>query len=125
MDIRCPWHVRWPYDMALLAGDERAFARGLSRLAFANPFLPERIEWERETLGSEFVAAGTLWDSAGELDPPNVRKLRERAEVVARAGIERLARGVRPTAEELGPWEDLALYLLFARYEGNFFDLIG
>ena len=110
--------------MAILTADELTFARSISRLAYANPFLPERIDWERETLGADFVAAGTLWHSADEPAPsPNVLKLRERAEAVAREVMARLGKGARPTSAEAEAYEDLVLYLLFARYEEDFYGL--
>jgi hypothetical protein len=34
--------------------EERSFLESLSRLATANPFLPERIELEREILKDDF-----------------------------------------------------------------------
>ena len=112
--------------MGLLTSDELAFARALSHLAFAtNPFLPERIEGERAALGSDFLPAGTLWDSSDAPAPSaNLRMLAERADAVTRHAMQRLAHGVRPTADEREPYEDLALYLLFARYAENFFGLI-
>ena len=41
--------------MAFLGSDERAFAEAISRLAYCNPFLVERIACEREALGADFV----------------------------------------------------------------------
>jgi DNA-binding NtrC family response regulator len=71
------------------------------------------------------VEGGTLWDSPDEPErSPNVRKLRERTDAVARQVTGRLAKGVRPTSEEAGLYEDLVLFLLFARYEDEFYALI-
>jgi transcriptional regulator with AAA-type ATPase domain len=111
--------------MPVLTPDELAFARAVSRLAYANPFLPERIESERETLGPEFVAAGTLWDSGAEPNSSaNVTRLRERSDALVRQVADRLAAGSRMEPDEVALHEDLVVYLLFARYEGDFYRLI-
>ena len=40
--------------MVFISAPECAFLRAASRLAFCNPFLPERVEHERAALGREF-----------------------------------------------------------------------
>ena len=40
--------------MALFSPADRRIPGSRRRVAFANPFLPERIELEREALGDEF-----------------------------------------------------------------------
>jgi transcriptional regulator with AAA-type ATPase domain len=108
-----------------LSGDDRALAQAVSRLAYCNPFLPERIECERQALGAEFVARGTLWHASGEPEPaPNVRALKQRAEALAERLAGRLAEGVRPAAEDLQLYEDVVVYWLFSRYEDDFYRLI-
>ncbi len=71
--------------MAVLSAEERKFADALSRLAYANPFLPGRIELEREALGPEFDDPGPVWSQQVGLpdDRPNVRKLAARVEPLA------------------------------------------
>jgi Sigma-54 interaction domain len=111
--------------VGILTSDERGFARAVSQLAYANPFLPERIEWEREALGTDFVAGGTLWDSTGEPEPPpNVKALSERVDALVRRVNDRLASGARLGSDEAGFYEDLVAYLLFTRYEDDFYGLI-
>ena len=79
--------------MEWLTGDDRTLAQAISRLAYCNPFLPERIAYERQALGGDFVPGGTLWHASGDPEPPpNVHALRQRAEVLS----ERL--GARLTA---------------------------
>ena len=34
---------------------QRALLQGVSRLGYANPFLPERVAAERAVLGDEFI----------------------------------------------------------------------
>ena len=47
--------------MAFISSLERAFLRAASRLAFCNPFLPERMEHERAALGAEFADDEPVW----------------------------------------------------------------
>ena len=46
---------------ALLSPHEREFLRIVSKLAYCNPFLPERVALEREALGTEFVEGEPVW----------------------------------------------------------------
>ncbi|MBI3268470.1 MAG: sigma-54-dependent Fis family transcriptional regulator [Planctomycetes bacterium] len=120
----------------LFTPSDRRLAQAVSKLAFCNPFLPERIAFEREVLGEDFVESDGVWslrvDAVGPA--PNVAALGRRAEaLVARAG-ERLARsggGGSPArtatpviAEDLQLFEDAVLYVLYHRFEGRFLDLV-
>jgi hypothetical protein len=104
--------------MDFMTERERAFARALSRLAAANPFLPERIEAERDALGERFIDAGPVWHARarpGDINP-NVAPLDERAQGLAGALRDKLAAGVAAHPDELRLYEDLALYVLFSRF---------
>src|SRR5262249_61081524 len=80
---------------AFVEGPDRQLAEAISRLAYCNPFLPDRIEFERQALGDAFVPGGTLWHAAGLPEPPpNVGALRERAASL----VERLAARLAPAA---------------------------
>jgi len=81
--------------MAFLSKREREFLQAVSHLAYANPFLPERTEFEREALGNEFVPGEPVW-SRGEEEPErpreNVWRIFERLEVV----IEQIRQRLKP-----------------------------
>jgi transcriptional regulator with AAA-type ATPase domain len=111
--------------MSSFANADRELAEAVSRLAYCNPFLPERIDYERQALGSAFVEGGTLWDTPGEPAPtPNVRALREIAEGLTERMGARLREGRRSEPEDLALYEDVVVYLLFSRYEDDFYRLI-
>ena len=55
--------------MAWLTGNERVFLRAVSHLGYSNPFLPERITYEREALGADFVEAEAVWNV--QVDQPD------------------------------------------------------
>src|SRR2546427_12875465 len=111
--------------MAFLTGSDRTLAEAISRLAYCNPFLPERIECERQALGDAFMPGGTLWHATGDPEPPpNVFVLRERAGALSERLAARLAEQARPGAEDLQLYEDVVIYMLFARYDDDFYGLI-
>ena len=51
--------------MTFLNRKERAFLGAVSDLAHCNPFLPERIDLEREVLGPEFLEGEPSLEHAG------------------------------------------------------------
>src|SRR5438552_17070695 len=78
--------------MGFMSGEERALAAALSRLGYANPFLPERIEAERAALGPAFVHADRVWSVRADrtVQNPNIARLGERAAALAATLRERL-----------------------------------
>lgn len=112
--------------MGLLSDAERDFATAVSHLAYGNPFLPERIEWERRALGEEHLPFGLVWHSRNDPrgENPNEVRIAERSEALAERLRERLARGLRGTAEEAGIYQDLVVYLLFYRYQARLYAAI-
>src|SRR5690242_1273228 len=112
--------------MALLSAAERARVQGLSRVGYCNPFGPERIAYEREALGAEFVTGEAVWSvrADGDVMNPNLGRLARAAEGQAATMRERLAAGARPTEAEQQLYEDVVLYALYSRYENGLYDLI-
>ena len=108
--------------MAFLRSEEKAFAGAISRLAYCNPFLPERIACEREALGQDFVPLSSVWSVRpdGRKHNPNVNKLGERSLDLADGIRSRLTPQVKLKAEERDLYDDLVLYLLYYRYEDDY-----
>src|SRR6476469_10092 len=104
--------------MGLLSDSERDFATAVAHLSYVNPFLAERIEWERRALGAAYLPIDEVWHSRGDLagQNPNEALIAERAAALAEGRRERLVNGVRATAEELELYQDVAQYLLYYRY---------
>jgi transcriptional regulator with AAA-type ATPase domain len=116
----------------LFRAEERRFADAISRIAYENPFLAGRIEGERSALVGEFIDSGSVWSpDGGHLDSqpfhrerPNVIRLRDMSWQLALTLQGRLEREkASVSARDLGLYEDLCLYALFARYEINLFQL--
>src|SRR5215831_14695897 len=101
--------------MAFMTDAERAFARTLSELFLANPFLPEWVNAQRKLLGPDFVPAPPVWHvqpDAPSQRGPNITALNARIEAFAHTLRARLVDGADP-----GPdgslYQDLSIYLLF------------
>ena len=109
--------------MPLLADKERKILQAVSGLAYANPFLPERTEFERAALGRDFVPGGPVW-SASVTDPdapsPNVTRLHARLTPMIEAISRRMAQTPEAAGEELASYEDAVHYLLYQRYYADF-----
>src|SRR5215467_8011776 len=109
--------------MSLFAAHDQHFLASVASLGYANPFLPERITYEKAALGREFQAAGSVWSVSvvnPDATPPNVTaiysKLNERIErfrdVIAAAS--------NPAAEDLRIYEESVHYLIYQRYHEAF-----
>lgn len=113
--------------MAFFNGDEREFVEAVSALTFCNPFLPERMAFERRILGGDAVDMGPVWskraDFAGET--PNVLAIQERSEQALATFRSRLAESAEPSAEEWDLYVDLVSYVLYYRYQKPFLDRIA
>src|SRR5262252_6360588 len=99
-------------SMALLTGNERVFLRAVSHLGYSNPFLPERIAYEREALGADFVEAEAVWSMrVDKPDAPltNNTHILARVETLVPQLRARLAKGATASAQDLLLYEDGAL----------------
>jgi hypothetical protein len=111
--------------MALISRGERPFLQAVSQLGYSNPFLPERIEFERAALGGDFMEGEPVWSQ--QVDDPerprvNVWRIVERLERVAEQLRARLREGAEARAQDLVLYEDAILLLLYQRYYRNFFE---
>lgn len=104
--------------MALFSSDERAFAEAISGLAYCNPFLPERIAYERQALGSDFLETRAEWniDIQSQGMHPNIDALRDRAERLGAEVRNRFTTGAKAGTGDLELYESLAMFLLFHRH---------
>jgi transcriptional regulator with AAA-type ATPase domain len=116
----------------LFTAEERRFASAVSRVAYDNPFAPERIESERVALGDAFSDSGPVWTPDGahltaqqfHRERPNVIALRDlswHTALALRARLDQKPSELRD--DELLLYEDLCLYALFARYELSLYEL--
>src|SRR6266404_8764727 len=73
--------------MSAFSKPDRHFLESVAGLGYSNPFLPERIAFEKAALGRDFVPSGSVWSASvtdPDATPPNVnaiyKKLNERIE---------------------------------------------
>jgi transcriptional regulator with AAA-type ATPase domain len=107
-----------------LTGSSRSLLGSVSRLAYANPFLPERVECERAVLGAEFVESEPVWSYRAEHPEPraNVWRVTRRLEPLLEDLRGRLAAGARAGEHDLVLYEDAVLQLLYQRCYPHFFE---
>jgi len=112
--------------MALFESADRNCAEALVHLSYCNPFLPQRIEYERAILGQAFVDTDQAWHKRFEEDEerPNIELLTQRAKVLTDGARERLQRGKSAGEAERRLYEDTALYYLFNQYTQPFFEYV-
>jgi hypothetical protein len=111
--------------MAFLSSKERAFLDAVSQLAYCNPFLPERPELERATLGPEYLEGEPVWSvSAADPDRPreNVWRIVKKLEPLMEELRARLAAGATAGEKDLALYEDAAIHLLYQRYYPKFLE---
>lgn len=103
--------------MAIFTAAERRFAENVAQLAYCNPFLPERIAWERAALGNAFDERYAHWnlDSAAPLSA-NVLQIVARGEQLLAAVHERVAPAQLADAHEQQLYDDVLLFVLFHRF---------
>lgn len=112
--------------MVFLARGERPFLQAVSQLGYSNPFLPERVEFERAALGRDFVPGEPVWSQ--QVDDPerprvNVWRIAERLEPLAERLRARLRQGVAAPERDLALYEDAVLQVLYSRFYPKFFEV--
>src|SRR3979490_139449 len=111
--------------MAFLSPTERRFLSAVSQLAYCNPFLPERPEFERAALGDDYVEGEPVWSQPTQ-DPErpraNVWRIAERLEVLLEPLRTRLLSGKDAREQDLVLYEDGVIHLLYNRYYPKFFE---
>ena len=114
--------------MAEISSQERHLLTAVANLGYCNPFLPERITYERAALGREFISSGPVMSASvsdPDATPPNVaaiyRKLNARLDAIHTGLAE--TRGV--SDEDLKIYEESVHYLLYQRYHPHFISARG
>jgi len=113
--------------MGLFSQRDAQFAEAVSQLAYCNPFLPERIEFERAALGGEFDERQARWNLRPQAtdDAPNVNRiLRHCKRVLGKARQKRAGGAVMGDAERV-LYEDVALFLSYHHFVDGFDRMIA
>ncbi len=108
--------------MALMTTSERRIAQAIADLSYSNPFLPRRIELEREALGDAFDEHEPDWNQRPDIADlhPNLIALIDLTTKLAERLREKLLKGAAPSDEEAALYQDLATFVLYHRYHEGF-----
>ena len=107
----------------LFTDAERAFLSAVSRLAYCNPFLTERSDFERAALGRDYVAGESIWSASVEnpdAPSPNVDRVHARLLPVLDKVRARLPKAANAQPGELAIYEDAVHHFLYQRYYAEF-----
>ena len=100
----------------LFTSIERNFASIVADIAFGNPFLPRRVELEREALGDQFdprTQPFWSWSLDDERDRPNVVALTQRIFDLTPKVRNELMQGATHATKDLELYADLVWYVLY------------
>ena len=103
--------------MGIFTTEQRRFAKCIGEMVYCNPFVPERIDYERQALGNDFAETPRVWSllAGAESERANLAKLVERIEPLAEKLRDRLAGGAKASRDDLVLYGDLVLYMLYQR----------
>jgi DNA-binding NtrC family response regulator len=105
--------------MPLLNANNRRFLTAVSRLLYANPFLPDILAYEREALGTEATEEEPIW-SMTVSDPDRVRTNTWRVVDRLKPVLNELRAALTAAAETREPelilYEDALLYYFYYRF---------
>ncbi len=105
--------------MLRISEKDRQFLQAVSQLAYCNPFLPERVKYERAALGKDYVVGENVW-SASVHDPASSSKNVARVHARLEPLIERQSRMQNRSSTDLEIYEDGVHHLLYQRYYPQF-----
>lgn len=109
--------------MSIMSVSERHFLRQVANLAYCNPFLPERVAYEKAALGRDFVSGEPVWSAsvaAPDLPRTNVVRIHGRLEPMLAGLRTRVASATSIAPEDLAMYEESVQHLLYLRYYPQF-----
>jgi transcriptional regulator with AAA-type ATPase domain len=107
----------------ILSKQERHFLSSVAQVAYGNPFLPERITFEKAALGREFVPGGQVWSASvsnPDVEPPNVLSIHKKLASLMERLPARLEAATDLREDEIAMYEESVHYLLYQRYHPRF-----
>ena len=111
--------------MPIFTPEDLHLAESIAALAYANPFLEERITHEKAILGDAYLPSPAFWSLVPERGrTSNIEQIAERCNALVARVQERLAAGAKPSRGEGVLYDEVAVYFLYERYREAIFDLI-
>ncbi|HTW63084.1 MAG TPA: hypothetical protein VME17_00650 [Bryobacteraceae bacterium] len=109
--------------MQVISKQERHFLSSVAKLGYGNPFLTERITFEKAALGRDFVPGGAVWSASvsdPDAEPPNVGSIYKKVAPLMEVLPRRIEAASDIHSDDLGIYEESAHYLLYQRYHPQF-----
>src|ERR1043166_6833697 len=105
-------------SMPFLSRLERTQLQAISRLAYCNPFLPERSACERAVLGADFVEGEPVGSYRPDKPGPraNIWHIQQKLEAISEKLRSRLLQPAELREPDLVFYEDCVLHMLNTRY---------
>lgn len=91
------------------------FLEAVAGLGYANPFLPQRVEWERRALAKEMVEGEEIW-SASVADPARARPNVWRIQDKLGPALERARARLQRSEADWPVYEESVHFWLYQRY---------
>jgi hypothetical protein len=112
--------------MSIFTDGERRLAEAVQGLIYGNPFLPERIAFEKRILGDAWVAEGADWNLRPDVeeDHPNLVHTCERVDAAVEAVRARLKGRESLPEDEAILFQSLAFFHIYHRRRAGFSLLI-
>ncbi len=112
--------------MTFLNRSESQRLRALAALANCNPFVPQRVEFEKAALGKAYTDLGETWHLSlnPDVTNPNLEKIQALLPTFVRLLRDRLAQGEEASKEQLIQYESLVRFHLYHQYDHEFNKLI-
>ncbi|HEY1213346.1 MAG TPA: sigma 54-interacting transcriptional regulator, partial [Bryobacteraceae bacterium] len=105
------------------SASNRRFVSAVAKLLYANPFLPEVLDYEREALGNEAMEEESVW-SMTVSDPDRIRantwRIVERLTPLVKDMRQALVSGTQVREPDLLLYEDALLFFFYYRYYQQF-----
>jgi transcriptional regulator with AAA-type ATPase domain len=109
--------------MATFSKQDLHFLCSVAKLGYGNPFLTERITFEKAALGPEFVPGGPVWSASvsdPDAEPPNVTSIHQKLSALMEQLPAQLGAAADVSSAELAAYEESVHYLLYQRYHPHF-----
>ena len=111
--------------MSVIPAHNKPVVDALARLSYCNPFLPERIELERQALGDAYLDCHNAWhiQADAETDNPNLPGLVALAEATVADLAKAARKGLR--GADARQYEAIVLFHLYHDYRDAFDDILA
>ncbi|NQZ69193.1 MAG: sigma-54 factor interaction domain-containing protein, partial [Lentisphaeria bacterium] len=111
--------------MSLFSKEDSIIIRKLKELIYCNPFLPDRIEIEKDILQGKYKPVDTAWSlkAGGNFGNPNLDLIDKLAKEKLDKSLDKL-KGSAIAEEDLDLYTSLTLYVLYHQHRADFSKLI-